>query len=367
MMTTTRPRRDLRTWGRRGAAAGATLLLAGLAVPALAPAADAGPAATNGRLTYLRWDDQGFAQVWTSNPDLGAEHQLTSGNANSGWSVWSPDGTRIAFDSDRSDPDPTDDDVVNDVFTMRADGTDVRKVTDSVGFSGDPAYSPDGTHLAFDANRGVSSGDPGWPASSPDLSIWVIGTDGTGLRRVTRPPAGSSDTEPRFSPDGSLISFTRFQGGHLNKHGRMAGDTSAVFVVAADGRGTRRLTGWGLKPGQTNWAPDGSRIVFETACCRLGTGNVNAVSPWGGAVTTLIDGHGFTGIGNETALRADGYYDPVWSPDGTRLLVGHEYLADDGTFRAGLAVSGADGGAVQWISPQVHDEHQPDWGTAPLQ
>ena len=107
-----------------------------------------------GRIAFLRWDEAGFAQVWTSNPDLTAAQQLTHGTANSGWPAWSPDGSRIAFDSDRSDPDPTDGDFVNDVFTMRADGTDVRKLTDSVGFSGDPAFSPDGSLVAFDANRG---------------------------------------------------------------------------------------------------------------------------------------------------------------------------------------------------------------------
>ena len=303
----------------------------------------------------MRQDDQGYMQVWTSNPDLGAEHQITSGNANSGWAVSYPDASRIAFDSDRSDLDPMDEAFVNDVFSMRADGTDVRQITDSQGFSGDPAYSPDGRLIAFDSDR-----------SNAGLSVYVVRPDGSGVRRITHPPAGSNDSEPRFSPDGTSISFTRYQGGHVNKHGRMTGDTSAVFVVGVDGAALRRVTGWGLKAGQTNWAPDGSRIVFETSCCRLGTGNVYAVKPRGGAVTTLIDGGGITGIGNETAFALDGYYDPggpLRHPTARRSRVprGRRRI------QVGLAVADADGNDVQWVSPGVHDEHQPDWGIAPLE
>jgi Tol biopolymer transport system component len=340
----------------------AVLLVAGLA-PAPALATYPGP---NGRIVFQRVDDQGLAQVWTANPDLSAGVQLTHQNANSGWATWAPDGTRIAFDSDRSDTDPTDQDVVNDVFTMRADGTDIRKVTDSQGFSGDPAFSPDGTRIAFDANRGVTSGAPGWPSANPDLAIFTISPDGSGLQRVTTPPAGSSDTEPRFSPDGQQIVFTRFQGGQFLESGRVAGDTSALFVVRTDGTGLQRITGWGLKGGQADWSPDGSRIVFEVACCRLGTGGIYTVSSTGGPLTTVVNGHGITGIGNEQAQQIDGYYDPVWSPDGTKILAGRELL-QDGSIRAGLVAVDADGSNLHWVAPTGGEEHQPDWGTAPLQ
>jgi TolB protein len=333
------------------AISGAVVLLIG-AAPITASATHPGP---NGRIAFLRWDNNGLAQVWTANPDLTAAQQLTSGNANSGWPAWAPNGSRIAFDSDRSDPDPTDDVGINDVFTMLPDGTDVRKVTDSVGFSGDPAFSPDGSLIAFDADRG-----------GPNLSIYVIGPDSTGMRRVTTPPAGSTDTEPRFSPDGQKLVFTRVQG-QSTKSGRTARDISAVFTINVDGSGLNRISGWGHKAGQADWSPDGQRIVFEMACCRLGAGGIFTVNADGSRFTALVNGHGVTGIGNETALQFDGYYDPVWSPDGTKIIAGREFLADDGTFTVGLVIVDPANGGVDWVSSTVDQEHQPDWGTAPLQ
>ena len=344
----------------------ATVGLVALLGTATPPAGATHPG-TNGRIAFLRWDAQGVAQVWTANPDLTAQQQVTHGSASSGWPAWSPDGTRIAFDSDRADPDPHDDDPVNDVFTMRADGSDVQKVTDSVGFSGDPAYSPDGSRIVFAANRGVVSGDPEPPAALPDLSIFVIREDGSGMRRITTPPSGSTDTEPRFSPDGTRILFTRFQGGHYFDSGRVVGDTSAVFTVKLDGTGIQRVTGWGMKAGQADWSPDGRRIVFEVACCRYGAGGIFTVRADGSGFTAVVNGHGVTGTGNEQALQVDGYYDPVWSPDGTKVLAGREYRAPDGTWRTGLVMVNPDGSDLHWVATDVDGEHQPDWGTAPLQ
>lgn len=353
---------------RRVAVCIVALVGAGLALFCASPSpATATPPGHNGRITFHREDDAGFTQVWTANPDLTAEHQVTSGRAYSGWAVWAPDGSRIAFDSDRSDPDPSDGVLVNDVFTMRADGSDVRKLTDSVGFSGDAAYSPNGALLAFDADRGVDSGAPDPPSSLQDLSVFVMNVDGSGVRQVTTPPLGSSDTEPRFSPDGTRMVFTRFQGGHFFESGRVVGDTSAVFTVALDGSDLRRVTGWGLKAGQADWSPDGTAILFEQACCRLGAGGIFRVSSEGGAFSAIVNGHGFTGRGNETALQVDGYYDPVWSPNGSTVLAGREFLDQDGNFRSGLVVVDADGSDLRWVSPGAHDEHQPDWGTAPLE
>ena len=77
-----------------GIVAGAALLMIGTP-PVPATATPPGP---NGRITFHREDDNGFAQVWTANPDLTAAQQVTSGPAYSGFPAWAPDASRIAFE-----------------------------------------------------------------------------------------------------------------------------------------------------------------------------------------------------------------------------------------------------------------------------
>src|SRR4051812_1179601 len=139
------------------------------------PVQAAGPG--RGQLTFMRQDSQGFWQVWVADTDLEHQRQLTRGAANSGWPVWSPDGRRIAFDSDRADPDPDDPVTINDVFTMRPDGTGVTKLTDSTSLSSDAGWSPDGARIAFSSDRADVSGRQ---------SIFTMRADGGQVRRVTQ-------------------------------------------------------------------------------------------------------------------------------------------------------------------------------------
>ena len=161
--------------------------------------------------------------------------------------------------------------------------------------------------------------------------------------------------------------FARWRGGHSLESGRIVGDTSALYVVRVDGTGLYRITGWGTRVGQADWSPDGTRIVFENVGDYLGPADVYTVRADGRGLTRLTHGHGITGIGNPNAFQFDGFYDPVWSPDGTKVLLGHQLLGADGSIREGLALVSADGTGLHWAAPEVQAEHQPDWGTAPLQ
>ena len=196
-------------------------------------------------------------QVWVSKSDLSDAVQITQGTSESVCPVWSPDGRRIAFDSNQSDPDPTDDIGINDVYTMRADGTDVRKVTDSHGFSGEPAWSPDGSLIAFSSDRGV------YPSRQ---AIYVIRPDGTGMRRVTeKPRLGDWQSSPRFSPDGRKLVFTEYRPAppprpaarKAWRRPRCSRSTSTARACAGSRRGRRtRATRTGR--------PTEERLVFET-------------------------------------------------------------------------------------------------------
>jgi Tol biopolymer transport system component len=166
------------------------------------PPAKAAFPGQNSRLVFWRLDSAGFVQTWVADKDLSDQVQLTSESADSGWAVWKPGGAKLAFDSTRADPDPNDSNTINDIFKMNPDGTGVVKLTDSQSFNGDAGWSPDGRRIAFESDRANLPGRK---------EIHVMDANGSNVRRVTTLPADAMfDLAPRFSPDGRRLVFTRY-------------------------------------------------------------------------------------------------------------------------------------------------------------
>jgi len=164
----------------------------------------------NGRIVFWREDSNGVAQIWVADKDLSNQEQLTSKSAESGWAAWKRGGAKLVFASTRADPDPTDARTIVDIFKMNPDGTGVVKLTDSKALNADPGWSPDGRKIAFDSDRADRPGRG---------EIHVMDADGTNVRRVTTLPAYAMlDLAPRFSPDGRRIVFTRYVAEH-GSHG----------------------------------------------------------------------------------------------------------------------------------------------------
>ena len=325
-----RPRRKIATG----------LALASLAALLLAQSAAATFPGRNGQITFMREDANGHWQVWVADANLRNARQLTDFDASSGWSAWSPDGSRILFDSDVTDPDHDNDPFINDLFTIKPDGTGLRKLTDSVGYAGGAgAWSPDGRLIVFEADRGD------YPAQA---GIYVMNSkDGSNVRRLTSLPAGVDwDGAPKFSPDGRRILFTRY-----------TPDGAAVHIMRLDGSGLRRVTPWELNANDADWSPDGTQIVFEA---------YPEAFPRGSAWIVGTDGRGLENLTPTPTMDGarDGYSDPVFSPDGKQIMLLHGLFYPDGRITAGLATMHRDGSHLRYVSDGLGIEHQVDWGPA---
>jgi Tol biopolymer transport system component len=115
---------------------------------------------------------------------------------------------------------------------LNADGTGVTRLTNDPLRDAEPAWSPDGTKIAFTSNR------------DGNHEIYVLNADGTGVTRLTNDPL--RDAEPAWSPDGTKIAFSR--SGYLGPEILV----EQIYVMNADGSGAKGLTtnGWG-----PSWRP----------------------------------------------------------------------------------------------------------------
>ena len=135
-----------------------------------------------------------------------------------------------------------------EIYTMRADGTHIQRLTRNAGASDrSPAWSPDGKRIAFLSNRNATGG-PG------KTEIWVMDT--TGRHAVNLTHNAEINDHPAWSPDGSRILFERGVSGGVAG----SGVADHVFVMNADGTDQHQVgTLDGLMP---TWSPDGKQIAF---------------------------------------------------------------------------------------------------------
>jgi Tol biopolymer transport system component len=160
-----------------------------------------------------------------------------------GCSAWSPDGDRIACQGFTEEPSEK-----NGIYTVRSyDGGGLVRVTHARPPGDVPGdYSPDGSRIVF------LRGDPSPHACFECGALFVVNTDGSGLRRIT-PPDLAQDAVGSWSPDGRWIVF--------------GGREGRLYIVHPDGTGLRQIAlhdGPGRSfAGGASWSPDGARIVFS--------------------------------------------------------------------------------------------------------
>jgi TolB protein len=165
---------------------------------------------------------------------------LLPSDGKSGEASFSPDGTKVVFSR-----------VDEGLYVVDVKGGTPRLIATSyeAWWLGNPAWSPDGSRIAY-----IVEGGPEGGAEGLTVQIWTVNPDGTDPRSLVDLRGGWSSGGLAWSPDGSMLAFH-------SRRGRPVG-TSAIYVVEADGSGLRQITDGLASFLWPAWSPDGSRIAF---------------------------------------------------------------------------------------------------------
>jgi Tol biopolymer transport system component len=193
--------------------------------------------------------------LFTAGADASAPARLTDTPGYDAEATVAPDGKTIVFTSVR------DRDL--EIYTMSTDGTGVRRLTHEPGYDGGPFFSPDGRRIVY--RRDAPAGDEAlklyWERLAAGLyapgvlEIWVMDSDGSNKRQVTR--LGAASFAPYFHPDGRRILFS-------SNHPEPRGRNFDLYMVRDDGEGLERVTTDPAFDGFPMFSPDGRRLVFAS-------------------------------------------------------------------------------------------------------
>jgi TolB protein len=257
-----------------------------------------------------------FYQIYVQPLEERTPRLLSTGRGRTTCAYFTPDAKSILFASSHTDPDieqtefkarevaaaggrpryQWDFDPHMEIYTIRPDGTGLKRLTHSDGYDAEGSYSPDGRQIVFTSTR---DGDP---------DIYLMNADGSNVRQITNAPG--YDGGPFFSPDGKWIIF---------RSDRQKKDMLQVFLVSVDGKTEVQLTD---NPDVVNWGPyfhpDGKRFIWAAADYSKGPQSANfdlftmelsesEGKPAGGAVERITD-------------HAAADVLPVFSPDGRKLM-----------------------------------------------
>jgi Tol biopolymer transport system component len=286
-------------------------LTLGLMVALVAPPAPATFGGKNGRIAFVstpRLTDEGKFEIYTMRADGSDARRLTDNAGFDSGPTFSPDGERIAFVSHRHGN--------YEIYLMHAGGTDQQRLTHNPAQDREPAFSPDGERIAFASDR------------TGNFEIYVMNVDGTHQHRLTH--RRDVDDDPTFFPNGKKIAFVRVGAGFHD-----------IFTMRADGTRFHRVTHH--RPLSTpDVSPNGKRIVAWLA---RGDGGIEVMRADG---THLRD------------LAASGF-DPVFSPNGKKI-------AFEGSEKRGsrIVVMRADGSHRHALAMPPHRFNGfPDWAPRP--
>jgi len=286
---------------------------------------------SDGLIAFTSNRDVAAGEIYTMTPG-GTATRVTFSNVSSD-PAWSPDGSRIAFIS-------TD----YQIFVMNANGSGRKQLTTDSPPKSQPAWSPDGARIAYVSNSSDIDGQT-------DFEIWTINADGTGRTQLSNNT--DPDSQPAWSPLGDRIAFVGTRTGDSDRN---------VYVMDADGSNEVNITrsslpGCGARCYQGHddnpaWSPDGSKIAFIHGRFINGGGlpDIWTMDPNGDGKINITDDDSTSDL------------EPAWSPDGSRIV--YKGIAADND--ANIYLMNADGSDRRPIETTVAKDEKADWQPIPV-
>jgi TolB protein len=212
-----------------------------------------------------------------------------------------------------------------DIFTMAPDGSGPRQLTNDPHEDTDPAYSPDGTQLAYASRR------------SQNWDVYVLNLQTGQETRLTSSP--HYDGAPAWSPDGQTVAYESYHNGDLD-----------IWLIDAAGAGPPLNLTADSEAGDFGpaWRPDGQAIAF--ASWRADSTDLYLLDLESGSLTRLTD---------SPAAELE----PAWSADGQQLVFTQDNLGDRELFLLNAATPAVTGATVQpvtWLGRTDNPAWSPD-------
>jgi TolB protein len=197
--------------------------------------------------------DENESEIYVMAADASAIRRLTAAPGDDSHPHWSGDGKRIFFNSARATPDLKADWTAQwiDIYSMAADGSDVRRHTECRAVCTYPVPSPDGRSVIHRKTLAVAGVNWAHQAVQRNSEVFLTALDGTSSANLSNSPA--YDGWPTWSPDGRWLVFTSNRGQQPN--------VGQIHAIRPDGTGLKQLTE-GLSKAQPSFSADGKRLYF---------------------------------------------------------------------------------------------------------